>query len=165
MQFEKVMKYIATTKAEGGQLVAGGAPPPGLEGKGFFLAPTIFAGITPAHTIFREEVFGPVCSITTFKTVEEAIELANNSEYGLAAAVFSADAAKVERCTREIRAGVVWQNNAQPSPPQQPWGGFKKSGLGRELGPYGLLPFLEVKAVTAWDPAAKLGWYPATYFQ
>jgi betaine-aldehyde dehydrogenase len=105
-----------------------------------------------------------VCCITTFKTLEEALELANDSPYGLAAAVFSADQAKLDKCNAELRAGVVWNNNAQPSPPQQPWGGFKKSGIGRELGPYGLLPYLEQKAVTAWRIDAQLGWYPASHF-
>lgn len=161
MQWGKVQAYIAKTLAEGGKLECGGGRPAGDRfAKGFWTAPTVFSGITPAHTIFHEEIFGPVASITTFKTVDEAIELANNSEYGLAAAVFSTDAAKLDRVAKEVRAGVVWQNNAQPSPHAMPWGGFKKSGIGRELGPLGLLPFLEVKAVTTWpDAAAPLGWY------
>jgi betaine-aldehyde dehydrogenase len=188
MQFDKVQKYIELTKTEGAKLEIGGGRPEGEKfAKGFWTAPTIFSGITNKHTIFHEEIFGPVmyvyivtCAailrspfslsalycrgITTFKTIDEAIELANDSEYGLAAAVFSTDKAKLDRCAEEVRAGVVWQNNAQPSPHAMPWGGFKKSGIGREMGPLSLLPFLEVKSVTGWPSDTAVGWYPATHF-
>jgi betaine-aldehyde dehydrogenase len=96
--------------------------------------------------------------------VEEAIELANDCEFGLAAAVFTTDKAKADRVAHEVRAGVVWQNNAQPSPHAMPWGGFKKSGIGREMGPLALLPFLEVKAVTGWPSDKAVGWYPESHF-
>jgi betaine-aldehyde dehydrogenase len=159
MQWEKVHAYIAKSKAEGLVPLCGGGVPEGeLFQKGCWTAPTIFGGVTPKHTIFNEEIFGPVASITTFKTVEEAIELANHSEYGLAAAVFSKNDTTLQRCAEELRAGVVWLNNAQPSPHAQPWGGFKKSGIGREMGPLALLPFLEAKAVTGWTAGA-VGWY------
>jgi betaine-aldehyde dehydrogenase len=168
MQYDKVMAYIAKSKEEG--LVAacgGGNKPAGLAAayeNGYFVAPTIFTGVTPAHTIFREEVFGPVLAVSTFETEEQAVELANNSEFGLAAAIFTTDAAKADRVAAEVRAGTVWVNNAQPSPHAMPWGGFKKSGIGREMGPYALLPFLEAKSVTTWDRKVNLGWYPADYF-
>jgi betaine-aldehyde dehydrogenase len=100
MQFDKVMGYIAKAKEEGCTLITGGAPPAGLAEEykaGYFVAPTIFTNVTPRHTLFREEVFVPVASITTFKTEAEAIELANNSDFGLAAAIFTSDAAKAER--------------------------------------------------------------------
>lgn len=138
MQFGKVMGYIAKAREEGCEMLCGGGPPAGLPEaykSGYFVAPTIFAGVTPRHTLFKEEVFGPVASITTFKTEEEAIALANDSEFGLAAAIFTSDAARGERVAAEVRAGSVWINNAQPSPHAQPWGGFKKSGIGREMGP------------------------------
>jgi betaine-aldehyde dehydrogenase len=138
MQFSKVMGYIAKAREEGCEMLCGGGPPAGLPEaykSGYFVAPTIFAGVTPRHTLFKEEVFGPVASITTFKTEEEAIALANDSEFGLAAAIFTSDAARGERVAAEVRAGSVWINNAQPSPHAQPWGGFKKSGIGREMGP------------------------------
>ena len=138
MQHGKVLAYIAQAQAEGCTLLCGGGPPAGLPqayASGYFVAPTIFTNVTPAHTLFREEVFGPVASITTFATEEEALRLANDSEYGLAAAVFTSDAERAERVAARLRAGTVWINNAQPSPHAQPWGGFKKSGFGREMGP------------------------------
>jgi betaine-aldehyde dehydrogenase len=155
------------TQAEGASLLCGGAAPSDAKlaaSGGFYIPPTVFGGVTPSHTIFREEVFGPVAGITTFKTAEEALELANASVYGLAAAVFTSDAAVSKHFAEELRAGIVWVNNAQPSPHAQPWGGFKRSGVGRELGPLALLPFLEVKAVTNWDAGKPAGWYPAGYF-
>jgi len=154
MQYKKVQEFIDISKAEGAKLELGGGRPAGDKfAKGFWTAPTIFSGITPKHTIFHQEIFGPVmcvalpcprtwghgwggwtcamrCAlaprrrrrgITTFKTLDEAIELANDCEYGLAAAVFTTDKAKAERVAHDVRAGVVWQNNAQPSPHAMPW--------------------------------------------
>lgn len=164
MQYGKVTAYIAKAIEEGCKLVCGGGKPAGLPEEyagGFFVAPTIFTGVTPAHTLFREEVFGPVATVTTFKTEEEAIALANDSDFGLAAAIFTSDAAKAERVAAELRAGTTWINNAQPSPHAQPWGGFKRSGIGREMGPLALMPFLEPQAITRWEPAGPLGWYDA----
>ena len=163
MQFAKVQGYIATAVKEGGVLLCGGgAPPAGLPEAykgGFFVAPTLIGGVLPTHTLFREEVFGPVASITTFRSEEEAVALANDCDFGLAAAVFTEDEARGERVAARVRAGTVWINNAQPSPHAQPWGGFKKSGIGREMGPLCLLPFLEMKAVTRWSGRAGAGWY------
>ena len=138
MQYGKVMGFIKQAQSEGATLLCGGGRPASLPEQyhdGFFVAPTVFSNVTPKHTIFREEVFGPVATITTFKTEEEAIALANDSEFGLAAAIFSADLKRAHRVAGEVRAGSVWINNAQPSPHAQPWGGFKKSGIGREMGP------------------------------
>ena len=163
MQYAKVKGYIARAVEEGGTvLCGGGGPPEGLSAAyagGFFVAPTLIGGVQPHHTLFREEVFGPVASITTFKTEEEAVALANDCDFGLAAAVFTEDEAKGERVAAQVRAGTVWLNNAQPSPHAQPWGGFKKSGIGREMGPLCLLPFLEMKAVTRWSGRSGAGWY------
>ncbi len=167
MQFDKVMGYLAKSKEEGLVAVCGGGVPSGLADQyksGYFVAPTVFTGVTPKNTIFREEVFGPVLAVSTFETEEEAVTLANDSDFGLAAAIFSTDEAKAERVASEVRAGTVWINNAQPSPHAMPWGGFKKSGIGREMGPYALLPFLEAKSITTWDRKAKLGWYPESHF-
>jgi len=167
MQYDKVCGYLEKSKAEGLVPVCGGGRPTNLGSQyenGYFITPTIFTNVTPQNTIFREEIFGPVLAVSTFETEQEAVELANNTEYGLAAAIFSTDDAKAERVASEVRAGTVWINNAQPSPHAMPWGGFKKSGIGREMGPYALLPFLEAKSVTTWDRKAKLGWYPETHF-
>lgn len=170
MQYEKVCRYLQTAQAEGLVPACGGAgvKPTTLDGDkygaGFYVHPTIYTGVTPQHTIWKEEIFGPVLAVTSFETEEEAVALANDTEFGLAAAIFSTDLAKADRVASEVRAGTVWINNAQPSPHAMPWGGFKKSGIGREMGPYALLPFLEAKSVTSWDRSAKLGWYPAEYF-
>ena len=164
MQHGKVKAYSAKAVEEGGTLLCGGGPPEGLPAAyagGFFVAPTIIGGVKPSHTLFREEVFGPVASITTFSTEEEAVALANDCDYGLAAAIFTEDEARGERVAARVRAGTVWVNNAQPSPHAQPWGGFKKSGIGREMGPLCLLPFLEAKAVTRWSGKTGVGWYSA----
>lgn len=170
MQHAKVLSYIEKAKAEGCTLVVGGAKPQGLSAEtenGLYIAPTIFTGVKPSHTIFKEEIFGPVACVTTFETEEEAVALANDSEFGLAAAVFSTDLDKANRVADSIRAGTVWINHAQPSPHAMPWGGFKKSGVGREMGPFALLPFLEQKSVASWDRVAapKLGWYRAEMFE
>jgi len=168
MQFDKVSKYIEVSRKEGLEVACGGSKPVGLDDKysnGYFVAPTIFQGVTPKNTIFKEEVFGPVLAVTSFETEAEAIALANDSEFGLAAAIFTTDDARAERVAAELRAGTVWINNAQPSPHAQPWGGYKKSGIGREMGPFALLPFLEQKAITRWDRSVPLGWYPPTHFK
>ena len=147
MQYDKVCGYLEKSKAEGLVPVCGGGRPTNLGSQyenGYFITPTIFTNVTPQNTIFREEIFGPVLAVSTFETEQEAVELANNTEYGLAAAIFSTDDAKAERVASEVRAGTVWINNAQPSPHAMPWGGFKKSGIGREMGPYALLPVSKV---------------------
>ena len=167
MQHDKVLGYIAQAQAEGCRLLCGGGAPEGLAAEyagGYFVAPTLFEGVQPHHTLFQEEVFGPVASITTFKTEEEAVALANDSQYGLAAAVFTSSSERADRVAAQLRAGTVWINNAQPSPHAQPWGGFKKSGIGREMGPLCLLPFLEAKAITRWSGSSGVGWYPAENF-
>jgi len=161
MQFEKVAAHIARARAQGAvDATAGAGAGAALPaGAGFWTAPTVLAGVTPRHDIWRDEVFGPVMTVTTFATDDEAIALANDTEYGLAAAIFSADDAKLQRAARDIRAGVIWLNNAQPSPHALPWGGMKKSGVGRELGPMALAPYLEAKAVLSWPSGKPAGWY------
>ena len=145
-QQESVSSYIAAGIEEGATLVVGGlGMPEGLD-KGYFVQPTVFADVTPEMAIFREEIFGPVLSITTYSTEEEAIELANDSEYGLSGGVWSGDEDRAMRVAREMRTGQV-SINGGPFNISAPFGGYKLSGNGRELGVQGLEEFLEIKAI------------------
>ena len=145
-QQESVSSYIAAGIDEGATILAGGlGMPDGLD-KGYFVRPTVFADVTPEMTIFREEIFGPVLSITTYSTEDEAIELANDSEYGLSGGVWSGDEERAMRVAREIRTGQV-SINGGPFNISAPFGGYKFSGNGRELGVHGLEEFLETKAI------------------
>lgn len=161
-QWKKVLNYIETGKREGATLLCGGGVPKGEQYKGgYYVQPTIFINVEPHMTIWKEEIFGPVLCCKSFETEQEAIELANNTDYGLGAAVFSTDKETCKRISRAIRSGIVWTNCSQPTYVQAPWGGMKKSGLGRELGKWGLLNYLEVKQVTSWiDKETKsYNWY------
>lgn len=145
-QQESVSSYIATGIEEGATLVAGGlGMPEGLD-KGYFVQPTVFSDVTPEMTIFREEIFGPVLSITTYSTEQEAIELANDSEYGLSGGVWSGDEDRAMLVARQMRTGQV-SINGGPFNISAPFGGYKLSGNGRELGIHGLEEFLEIKAI------------------
>lgn len=118
-------------------------------GEGYFVAPTVFVDVPTTSKIWNEEIFGPVLCIREFETEEEAVQISNDTIYGLAAAVFSSDEARCDRIARAIRAGVVWKNCCQPAFVQAPWGGYKKSGFGRELGRWGLEEYTGVKQVTS----------------
>jgi betaine-aldehyde dehydrogenase len=157
---EKVEGYIAQGKKEGARVVTGGGRPQGAQfEKGNFVEPTIFADVTPDMTVFREEIFGPVLTVTPFDSEEEAVRLANDTEYGLAAGVFTRDINRGHRVVRQIRAGITWVNNYHPTFNELPWGGYKKSGIGRELGKYGIEAYLETKQINVYLDAAPLGWY------
>jgi len=144
-QFDTVMSYIEKGKKEGAKLVTGGS----RQGdKGFFIQPTVFSDVTDEMTIAREEIFGPVQSIIKFKTLDEAIERANRSAYGLAAGVITKDLSTALRVARDVRAGTVWVNCYDVLRPETPFGGFKQSGMGRENGEYALRNYTEVKTVT-----------------
>ena len=158
LQQEKVLAAIERGKSEGATLIAGGGVPLGLEG-GCYVEPTIFADMDEDSWIWREEIFGPVVCVKAFKTEHEAIALANNSRFGLAAAVMSADLDRAERVARAFRAGIVWINCSQPTFTETPWGGYKQSGIGRELGEWGLNNYLEVKQITTYDRSRPWGWY------
>nr|GMC75876.1 betaine aldehyde dehydrogenase, chloroplastic-like [Ipomoea batatas] len=132
-QYEKVMKCISTAKSEGATILYGGKRPEHLQ-KGYYVEPTIITDVNTSMQIWKEEVFGPVLCIKTFKTEKEAIELANDTEYGLAAAVLSKDLERCERMAKAFQTGAVWVNCSQPCFWQPPWGGKKRSGFGRELG-------------------------------
>ncbi len=157
---EKVENYIRIGKAEGARLVCGGKRPEGKEfEKGNFLEPTIFDDVKSTMRIAREEIFGPVLSVIPFKTEEDAIRIANDTEYGLAAAVWSKSATRALRVVRELRAGITWINTYHPTFNELPWGGYKQSGTGRELGLYGIEAYLETKQVNVNLEEAPLGWY------
>ncbi|TKD08941.1 aldehyde dehydrogenase family protein [Polyangium fumosum] len=157
---DKVESYIRIGVDEGARLVCGGKRPadPALA-KGHFLEPTIFVDVKPSMRIAREEIFGPVLSVLPFDTEEEAIALANDSEYGLAAAVWTKNLTRAHRVIRELRAGITWVNTYHPTFNEMPWGGYKQSGTGRELGLYGIEAYLETKQVNINLDEAPLGWY------
>lgn len=147
-QMESVLEYIQIGKDEGAQLLCGGnqITDVGL-GEGNYLEPTIFTNTTPDMRIVQEEIFGPVLVIQTFSSEEEAIELANNTDYGLAAAVFTNDSAKSQRVIRRIRAGITWINTFHPTFNEAPWSGYKHSGIGGDLGTYGFEEYLYKKQI------------------
>ena len=157
-QHEKVLAAIEKGKAEGARLVSGGGVPQGLE-HGCYVEPTILADPPLDSWVWNEEIFGPVVVTRSFKTETEAIELANNNRFGLGAAVMSTDLARAERVARAFRAGIVWINCSQPTFTEAPWGGYKQSGIGRELGEWGLNNYLETKQITTYDRSKPWGWY------
>jgi aldehyde dehydrogenase (NAD+) len=147
IQFEKVQSLIQQGIDEGAELVTGGVGrPEGLEA-GYFCKPTIFAGVNNQMTIAREEIFGPVLTMIPFDTEEEAVEIANDTDYGLAAYFSTSDDERAQRVARELRAGMVRLNGASHGY-AAPFGGYKQSGNGREWGEFGFDDFLEIKAMT-----------------
>ncbi len=145
-QRERVLSYIAKGIDEGARLLAGGPEmPDGLE-KGYFVKPTVFSGVSNEMTIAREEIFGPVLSIIAFDDDDDAVVKANDSPYGLAGAVWSASRDRAERVARRMRTGQVDVNGGSFNP-QAPFGGYKQSGYGRELGRYGIEEFLQIKSL------------------
>jgi betaine-aldehyde dehydrogenase len=146
-QLERVRGYIAKGVAEGAELVAGGAEPPGdVPAGGYYVQPTVFGNVKNSMTIAQEEIFGPVLSILPYKDEEEAVRIANDTPYGLAGAVWSADEGRAQRVARRIRAGQIDINGGAFNM-NAPFGGFKQSGHGREAGVYGLEEFLEYKSL------------------
>jgi aldehyde dehydrogenase (NAD+) len=119
-------------------------PPCRLPSKGFFYRPSLFTGVTSSHRIAREEIFGPVLSAMTFRTLEEAIERANNTPYGLSAGVWTDKGSRILKMSAALKAGVVWANTYNKFDPASPFGGYKESGFGREGGRQGLLDYAKV---------------------
>jgi aldehyde dehydrogenase (NAD+) len=154
MQFNKVQGLIEEGIKEGANLIAGGPGRPEGFDKGYFVKPTIFADVNNDMTIAREEVFGPVLTMIPFEGEAEAVQIANDTPYGLAAYLSSGDPAKANRVAKKLRAGMVMINGAN-RPAGSPFGGYKQSGNGREGGKWGLEDFLEVKAVSGYNQAAE----------
>jgi aldehyde dehydrogenase (NAD+) len=146
-QLDTDLRYIEIAKKEGATLVAGGERTDIGTGKGFFLQPTVFAGVTPEMTIAREEIFGPVLATIEFADVEEAIARANQSSYGLAAAVWTKDIKKAHYVARKLQAGTVWINTYNVYDTAAPFGGYKQSGFGREMSQHALEHYTQVKSV------------------
>ena len=147
VQMERVLSYIERGKSEGAELLAGGERAP-VGGKGYFVQPTIFGDVERDMTIAREEIFGPVLAMLTFSGgVEGAAELANATDYGLAAGIWSRDIKKALRTARAVRAGTVWVNTYNMYDAASPFGGFKQSGFGRDLGMHALEGYTQVKSV------------------
>ncbi|MCX5251641.1 aldehyde dehydrogenase family protein [Streptomyces sp. NBC_00201] len=157
---EKVERYIAIGQEEGARLVTGGTRPddPALS-QGFFLLPTVFADCDRSMRIVQEEVFGPVVTVERFRTEDEAVELANDTRYGLAGGVWTSDASRAQRVAQRLRHGTVWINDFHPYLPQAEWGGFGHSGVGRELGPTGLREYQEAKHIYQNLAPAPSGWF------
>ncbi|PSP16441.1 MAG: hypothetical protein BRC58_09145, partial [Cyanobacteria bacterium QS_8_64_29] len=150
-QFERVQRYIQAGEREGGALIAGGSGYEAVAGyeRGLFAKPTIFDAVSPDMAIAQEEIFGPVLSVLTFRDEAEALALANNTTYGLTAAVWTKHLDTAFRMAKGIQAGTIWVNTYHSSglEPTLPYGGYKQSGLGREMGQPGLAEYLETKSI------------------
>jgi betaine-aldehyde dehydrogenase len=156
-QYERVRQYQEIGKSEA-KLAAGGGRP-ASEAKGYYVEPTIFADVDNSARIAREEIFGPVAAVIPFEGEAAAIRIANDTPYGLAAAVWSRDIFRAFRVVKALRAGIVWVNHMQPTYVEAPWGGYKQSGFGRELGPSGIEEYLETKQVHINLNEQPIGWY------
>ncbi len=139
-QLQTILKYIEIGKNEGGEIYQSSCA---LPGKGYFCKPTLFLNSSQSHRIVQEEIFGPVLTIQTFRTIEEVIEKANNIPYGLSAGVWTDKGSKIFNLTSRLRAGVIWANTYNKFDPASPFGGYKESGFGREGGLHGLMPYLK----------------------
>jgi len=157
-QHARVLAAIEAARTAGAVVACGGSRPEHLE-QGYFLQPTVLTDVPLTSNAWREEIFGPVVCLRPFATEAEAVQLANDSRFGLAAAVMSADEARCDRVARSLRAGIVWVNCSQPTFTEAPWGGYKQSGIGRELGRWGLDNYLETKQITRYASDEAWGWY------
>ncbi|MNK86108.1 Betaine aldehyde dehydrogenase [compost metagenome] len=157
---EKISGYVSDAKNSGAQIAHGGEK---LDlGMGQFMSPTILSDVTPGMAVAREEVFGPVLSVLTFETTAEAIEIANSVDYGLSAGVWSRDFDTCLTIGRRVRAGTVWMNTFMDGASELPFGGYKQSGLGRELGRHAVEDYTETKTLNMHIGGRTSWWMPRT---
>lgn len=162
-QRQRVLNYVKLGHEDGARLVAGGDVPKHMSNSGgYYVEPTVFADVTADMRIFQEEVFGPFTSVTPFSSEEEAVALANNSPFGLAAAIRTKDVARAHRVAAAIRCGIVWINDHHRLDPASPWGGVKLSGIGREFGPESFNDHFDVKSVMINTNDQPFDWYAST---
>ncbi|MNF88651.1 Betaine aldehyde dehydrogenase [compost metagenome] len=159
-QRDQVLGMVAAALEEGARLLAGGRSPQGAGfERGFWLEPTLLGEVRADMRIAREEIFGPVITVERFTGEEQALQLANDTAFGLAAGIWTGDLGKAHRLARRLRAGTVWINDYNAAFPQAPWGGYKSSGIGRELSRAGLDEFSELKHVYLNTRPAALNWF------
>ncbi|MCU1297400.1 MAG: Aldehyde dehydrogenase [Acidobacteriaceae bacterium] len=156
-QYDRVTSFLEIGKKEAKVAIGGNRPM--QFNKGYYVEPTIFYDVENSARIAREEIFGPVASVISFEDEADAIRIANDTPYGLAAAVWTRDIYKALRVVKAVRAGIIWVNHMQPTCVEAPWGGYKQSGIGRELGPWGVEEYLETKQVYVNLDEQPIGWY------